>query len=74
MSVVVPMVLAWGFLALSRWGRRNVDELVSATLSPVRREREERRLLRGARSLLVLSVVCALVGAVEAVSLATGWR
>lgn len=74
MSVVVPLALAWAFLALSRWGRRNAAELVPVTLSPERRVREERRLVRGARSLLVLSVICALFGAVEAVSKATGWR
>jgi hypothetical protein len=74
MSVVVPMVLAWAFLSLSRWGRRNAAELVPVTLSPERRLREERRLLRGSRSLLVLSIVCVLLGAAEAVSQATGWR
>jgi hypothetical protein len=74
MSVVLPLALAWAFLALSRWGRRNVAELVPVTLSPERRAREERRLLRGARSLLGLSVVCVLFAAVEAVSQVTGWK
>lgn len=74
MAVVVPLLLAWVFLVLSRWGRRNVAELVPATLSPERRAREERRLVRGARSLLLLSVVCVLLAAVEAVSQATGWK
>lgn len=74
MMVVVAMTMAWAFLSLSRWGRRNVDSLVPATLSGARRDREERRLLRGARSLLVLSAVCAVAGAAEAVALATGLR
>ncbi|HWJ09386.1 MAG TPA: hypothetical protein VNS46_08425 [Nocardioides sp.] len=74
MIVIVALVLAWAFLALSRWGRRNVDALVPATLSPARRDREERRLLRGARSLLVLSAICALAAGLEAAALAAGWR
>jgi len=72
-AVVVAFGLAWAFLALSRWGRRNVDSLVSPTLSTERRAREEKRLRRGARSLLILSVVCAILGIVAGAAMVAGW-
>ncbi|WP_110207806.1 hypothetical protein [Nocardioides daejeonensis] len=67
MTLLISMVLAWAFLALSRWGRRNADKLVSPAMTPERRAREERRLRRGARSLLLLSFVCAGFGVLSAV-------
>lgn len=72
MSVVLLLLLAWVFLSLSRWGRRNAESLVPVTLGPERRAREERRLLRGSRSMLVLSVVCALTAVVQAITIAVG--
>lgn len=73
MSAVFPLLFAWGFLSLSRWGRRNSEALVPVTHSPERRAREERRLLRGARSMLVLAFVCGAVGVAEALRL-TFWN
>lgn len=70
MSVVLLFALAWVFLAMSRWGRRNVESLVPVTLVPERRVREERRLLRGSKSMLVLSVVCAVTAVVQAITTA----
>lgn len=70
MSVVLLLVLAWVFLSMSRWGRRNVESLVPVTLSPERRAREERRLVRGSKSMLLLSIVCALTAVVQAITTA----
>lgn len=72
--VVIAFGLAWAFLALSRWGRRNAASLVPETFSPERRAKEEKRLRNGARSLLILAVICGVLGLVQGAAMATGWR
>lgn len=56
-AAVAAAVVGLAFLLLGRWGRANQHLLVAATLSDVRREREERSIRRGARSCLVLGAV-----------------
>lgn len=54
------------FLAIGRWGRRNVTELVPATLSPEARTRKERSLRRGSWSVSAIGVLFALLGLIVA--------
>jgi hypothetical protein len=63
---------ALGFLALGRWGLRNVESFVPVKASPERRSREERSLRRGARSCLALGTLLSVLAAVVAVAPLTG--
>lgn len=71
-AVLLPLAGAAVFLSLSRWGRRNAAELVPATLSAERRQREERKIRRGARSLLLFAVLLTLMAVVQVVAQVRG--
>jgi uncharacterized iron-regulated membrane protein len=69
--MIAPAVFALvaaAFVALSRWGQRNLDQLVPAHYSPERRAKDERSIRRGARSCFAIGILFALFS----VALATG--
>jgi hypothetical protein len=56
-SALVALLPAAAFLALGRWGLRNLEALVPVSATPERRAKVERSFRRGARSCLALGAV-----------------
>lgn len=54
---LVVLALATGLFALAFWGRRHVEELVPATLTPSGRRRQLRRYRRGAAVCQVVAIL-----------------
>jgi len=67
-GAIVSFVLAGVCFALGRWGARQADQLVPASVSMPRREKDERSLRRGAKSCLVMAGLFAVLGVVSAAS------
>jgi len=60
-------LVAFGFVSLSRWGKRHAGVLVPAHYSPDRMAKDERSIRRGANSCLVIGILFALFAVVLAV-------
>jgi hypothetical protein len=71
-GAVISAIVAAAFIGLSRWGLRNVTELVPAHSSPERRAKDERSLRRGARSCFAVGVLFALFAVVLTVDSIVG--
>ncbi|KQY57222.1 MULTISPECIES: hypothetical protein [unclassified Nocardioides] len=67
--VLISALVAAGFVSLSLWGLRNVEELVPERPSMARRDKELRSLKRGARSCFLIGLLFATWAVVLAVNL-----
>lgn len=67
-ATLVSGAIALISLALGLWGSNNPARLVSPGLSEERRARDERRIRRGARSMLVMAGAFAVLAVVPLVA------
>lgn len=67
-GAIIGATVALVAFFLGWWGLNNGADLVSASTSTARREREERAIRRGARSLMVMSALFAVMAALSLVA------
>jgi hypothetical protein len=67
-GAIVGGLVALTMFALGGWGLRSGADLVPATYPSERREREQRAIRRGARSLVVLGALFAVLAVLSLVA------
>jgi hypothetical protein len=67
-GALVALLPAAAFIALGRWGLRNLETFVSVSATAQRRVKDERSFRRGARSCFALGTLFALFAVFLAVS------
>jgi hypothetical protein len=71
-AALLALLPAAAFVALGRWGLRNLEGFVPVSASPERRAKDERGFRRGARSCFAFGALFAVFAVVLAVDSIAG--